>query len=167
MSGFEIAGVVLGAFPILLTALEHYREVARTAGLWYNIRQEHQKCKNEVNAQRVAFIGNLKRLLLPLDIDDTSISHLLAAPGGNGWKDAGIARQLQHHLLDSYEVFMETIESMRDAAEKLKKEMAADKHRLQQSIQQAKVSLSSHCPHLGCMSISQAEIHSHPNSPFA
>ncbi len=140
MSGLEIAGVVLGAFPILLSALEGYRKLARTAGLWFNIREEHQKCKNEVNAQRVAFTVNLKRLLLPLDINDTEMSRLLNAPGGEEWNDATITLKIQEHLRESYSVFMETAENMRNVAEELKEEMAVDKGRLQQKIQQTKVS---------------------------
>ncbi|KAH6849665.1 hypothetical protein B0I37DRAFT_369530 [Chaetomium sp. MPI-CAGE-AT-0009] len=138
MSGFEVAGIVLGAFPILLSALEGYRALARTAGLWSNIRSEHQKCKNEVNAQRVAFVGNLKRLLLRLAIDDGKISQLLASPGGDEWRDDEIVRQLKDHLLNAYDIVLETIEDMGRAAEELKKEMAANEDSLQQRIQQAK-----------------------------
>jgi hypothetical protein len=34
MSGFEIAGVVLATFPLIITALDKYREVAKTWGFW-------------------------------------------------------------------------------------------------------------------------------------
>ncbi|KAK4033528.1 hypothetical protein C8A01DRAFT_49909 [Parachaetomium inaequale] len=138
MSGFEIAGVILGAFPILISALEGYREVAKRVGLWYSIRREHQKCKNEVNAQPVAFIGNLRRLLLTLAVDDARISRLLADPGGDEWKDAELARRLQDRLQDSHDVLLGTIEDMRTTMGELKNEIMIDAENLRQKIEQTK-----------------------------
>ncbi|KAK3991453.1 hypothetical protein QBC44DRAFT_392949 [Cladorrhinum sp. PSN332] len=140
MSGFEIAGVVLGAFPILISALEGYRDVARRVGLWYNIRQEYQKCRNEVNAQRVAFIGNLRRLLLPLSVDDVTVSRMLDAPGSDEWKSIPITSQLQGHLRDSYDVFLETIQEMQKATAELQEEMVMDPDRIRQKVNLAKSS---------------------------
>ncbi|KAK4165606.1 hypothetical protein QBC43DRAFT_315519 [Cladorrhinum sp. PSN259] len=134
MSGFEIAGIVLGAFPILISALDGYRDVAKTVGLWYNIRPEYQKCRNEVNAQRVAFIGNLKRLLLSLEIDDAKLSRMLAVPGGDEWNDPAVTHHLQARLRDSFDVFFNTIQDMEKSAAELHKEMAMDPDRLQQKV---------------------------------
>jgi len=139
MSGFEIAGVILGAFPILISALKGYGELARKVGHWSSIRQEYQKCKNEINAQHVEFIGNLRRLLLTLGVDDARISRLLAGPGGEEWKDADLAYQLQDHLRDSYDVFLGTIQDMNKAMEDLKKEIIIDSENLRQKIEQTKV----------------------------
>jgi hypothetical protein len=139
MSGFEIAGVILGSFPILISALEGYREVAKRVGLWYSIRREHQKCKNEVNAQRVAFIGNLRRLLLTLAVDDARISRLLADPGGEEWMDAELARRLRDRLQDSHDVLLGTIEDMRTTMEELKNEIMIDAENLRQKVEQTKV----------------------------
>ncbi len=140
MSGFEIAGVILGAFPILISALEGYRLLAKRVGLWYNIRQEYQKCKNEVNAQRVAFIGNLRRLLFTLAVDDARVSRLLADPGGDEWNDTGLAHQLRDHLRDSHDVFLGTIEDMKRTIGELKKEITIDAEQLRLKIEQTKVS---------------------------
>jgi hypothetical protein len=141
MSGFEIAGVVLGAFPILISALDGYRDVAKTVGLWYNIRPEYQKCRNEVNAQRVAFIGNLKRLLLSLEIDDAKLSRMLAVPGGDEWNDPAVTHHLQTRLRDSFDVFFNTIQDMEKSTAELHKEMAMDPDRLQQKVILSKVSV--------------------------
>jgi hypothetical protein len=140
MSGFEVAGVVLGAFPLLLSALEGYKNAATKARLWLNIRGEYEKCRHEVKAQEVALKSNLRILLLPLDIDNTKISRLLGAPGGDEWNDADITSQLKDRLHDSYEVFMETVRSIGDAAERLREELVVDDNRLQERIRQARVS---------------------------
>ena len=38
MSGFEVAGVVLGAFPVAIAAIDGYRRVALKVQAWKEIR---------------------------------------------------------------------------------------------------------------------------------
>lgn len=140
MSGLEVAGVILGAFPILISALKGYGELARKVGLWNNIRQEYQKCKNEINAQNVSFIGNLRRLLFTIRVDDVTISRLLADPGGQEWENADLAQLLQNYLQDSNDVFLETIESMNRGIVELKHEILMDAESLRQKVEATKVS---------------------------
>jgi hypothetical protein len=139
MSGFEIAGLILGAFPILISALKGYGELARKVGLWNSIRQEYQKSKNEINAQHVQFIGNLRRLLLTVGVDDARISRLLADPRGGEWEAEDLARWFQDHLQDSHDVLLETINEMGRAMEELKKEIIVDAENIRQKIEQTKV----------------------------
>ncbi|RYO90737.1 hypothetical protein DL763_005206 [Monosporascus cannonballus] len=140
MSGFEVAAVILGAFPILISALEGYRDFARRVGLWYNIRQEYQKCRNEVNAERVASIGNPRRLLLHLAaVDDARMTRLLTDPSGEDWRDADLARHLQDHLQDWYDVFLDTIEDMKRDIGELKKELMVDADNLRRKIEETKI----------------------------
>lgn len=40
MSGFEVAGVVLGSIPLLISALEHYSDGAGPPGAGVNSRVE-------------------------------------------------------------------------------------------------------------------------------
>lgn len=82
MSGIEIAGLLLGVFPLLISALEHYRESAEVLDDWWQIKKESKKCKNEIKVQELAFENNLERFLLPLVVDDNDIAALIAEPGG-------------------------------------------------------------------------------------
>lgn len=82
MSGVEVAGLALGAFPLLISALEHYRHLADAAGVFWKIRREHRKWMHDLKICRLAFERNLQFLLLPLVADDDSIELLLNDPGG-------------------------------------------------------------------------------------
>lgn len=74
MSGLEIAGLVLGAFPIALEILERYKGIARRMGFWYRIAAEHKKCDSKLQSQCLLYINNLRRLLLPMAmLDDARI----------------------------------------------------------------------------------------------
>lgn len=70
MSGFEIAGAVLGAIPIAITALDKYKEANKRLAFWWGIRQEHKRFSSDLEFQCCNFELNLKQLLLPLLVDD-------------------------------------------------------------------------------------------------
>lgn len=141
MSGFEIAGVVLGAFPIAIIALEKYREVAKLWGFWWEIRSEYQKCSSEVKFHRLGFTRNLKQLLLPMVSDKAQILRLLAEPGGKEWKEQSIAQQLEDRLQDSYELYFEIIQQLQRAMEELQEVLAVDKTNVQDNL---KMKVSNH-----------------------
>lgn len=82
MSGIEVAGLVLGAFPLLIKSLEYHREMADAAGVFWKIKREYRKWAHDLEMCNLAFSGNLQSLLLPLVADDDAIKELLADPGG-------------------------------------------------------------------------------------
>ncbi|KAI1413448.1 hypothetical protein F5Y13DRAFT_29788 [Hypoxylon sp. FL1857] len=139
MSGFEVAGVVLGAFPLAIEALEKYREVSKRVGLFYKIRVEYIKCEHNLKFHRASFSGHLRRLLLPLIEDDNKIKDLLSNPGGNFWKDQETIDLLQHRLgEESYGLFVDCIEGVNEVMGKLNSELVLDSTTLQESLRKPK-----------------------------
>lgn len=136
----EIAGIVLGAFPIAVTALDKYRDVAKMWGFWWEIRAEYQKCNTEVKFHRLSFMRNLRQLLLPLVAEQGQIQQLLADPGGEAWRQQSIAQQLAERLQDSYELYLEIIQQLRNVMEELNHELAVDKTEFQNKLAATKVS---------------------------
>ncbi|KAK4452752.1 hypothetical protein QBC34DRAFT_345838 [Podospora aff. communis PSN243] len=126
MSGVEIAGLVLGAFPVAIWALERYREVARMMGFWYEIRLEYQRSSNELKFHRLSFIRNLKQLLLPVVHDDAQLQHLISDPGGDAWQDPEVQSALEVRLDDSYDLYLEILSEMRRVMQDLSQELAID-----------------------------------------
>ena len=119
MSGIEIAGLVLGAFPLFISALEHYRETAEVFEDWWQIKKEYKKCKNEIKVQELAFENNLERFLLPLIVEDEEIETLIAEPGGSRWQDSAMEEKLKTRLPKSYEIFLDTIHDIQETMDKL------------------------------------------------
>lgn len=127
MSGIEVAGLVLGAFPIALEVLDRYKEVARRFGFWYRIAAEHKKCDSQIKFHRLVYVNNLKRLLLPLaGLDDTRIDELLKVPGGNAWTEAKITEILRRRLADSYELYLQCMDDFQESLEEMNRELAFD-----------------------------------------
>lgn len=134
MSGLEVAGVVLGAFPLAIAALEQRRDLARRLGLWQTIRPEYFTCKTDLGFHRATLTSNLRQLLLPLVVDDATVSKLLANPGGEGWKDEAIDRLLRERLDEKYELYFEYIKGMERVMEEVKEELAADSDTVQKKL---------------------------------
>lgn len=134
MSGIEIAGLLLGAFPLLISALEHYRQSAEVFEDLWRIKREYRKCKNEIKLQEIDFETNLKRFLLPLVVDDNEIAALIAEPGGMKWKDPALEDMLKNRLPKSYELFLDTINDIKSTVDGLKEELGVSREAFQEGL---------------------------------
>ena len=134
MSGFEVAGVVLGAFPVAISALEGYREVANRLGLFFQIRLEYKKALDNLKIHQLTFTRHLRQLLLPLIVDDDRIAILLADPGGPSWKEQAVAELLEKRLQDSFPLYMSCIMGLQQVMQEINREFAVDSEAVQDNI---------------------------------
>lgn len=81
MSGFEIAGLVLGAFPIALEALKQYEVIKRKVKLWRRIQEEYVDCQDEISFQQLLFEDNIQDLLSTLEVDEQRIKDFILSRG--------------------------------------------------------------------------------------
>ncbi|KAI0886875.1 uncharacterized protein GGS22DRAFT_118772 [Annulohypoxylon maeteangense] len=123
MSGFEIIGVVLAAFPLALEALKGYDEVSRRFHLFHEIRLEYSKCKFHLSFAQVTFKSHLRRLLQPLIADEDKMNYLLSNPGGSSWVDQDIADLLQLRLGEMSELLIICIEGINNVIQELKRKL--------------------------------------------
>ncbi|KAF6818454.1 hypothetical protein CSOJ01_01834 [Colletotrichum sojae] len=126
MSGLEIAGIVLCAVPVAITALEKYGELARRLGLFNKIRPEHKRCSDRLCYFHVSLKRHLRQLLLPLTNDDLLVEDLLSNPGGKGWTDPTIVARLQERLQGSYELYVDYIQEVERVMRSIHQELAFD-----------------------------------------
>ncbi|KAK3303683.1 uncharacterized protein B0T15DRAFT_540968 [Chaetomium strumarium] len=138
MSGIEVAGLVLGAFPIAIWALERYRDVARVMGFWYEIRLEYQRSISELKYHRLSFVRNLKQLLLPLVQDDAQLQRLINDPAGDSWKDVELQTALEWRLKDAYGLYLEILSEMQRVMQELNEELAIESEAVQSKVHETK-----------------------------
>ncbi|KAK3370388.1 hypothetical protein B0H63DRAFT_486905 [Podospora didyma] len=146
MSGFEVAGVVLGAFPIAITALDKYREVATRLGLFFKIHLEYKKWRDDLEFYQLVLTRHLRQLLLPLIADNDKIEELLSAPGSKSWKDDSMASLLEKRLRDSYQLYFEYIKGIDRVMKDVNRELAVDLDSVQQRLNSPKASSSTAKP---------------------
>lgn len=139
MSGIEVAGLVLGAFPIAIWGLERYRDVARCMGFWYEIRSEYQRSSNELKFHRLSFERNLEQLLFPLVANDGQLQDLIAKPAGPGWNDPAIQLVLEKRPQNCYHLYMEILVEMQETMQKLNTELSVDNIHFQPHVRNEKV----------------------------
>lgn len=126
MSGFELAGIVLGAFPIAISAIDDYRRMARKVEALKDIRVTYLRCSEDLKNEALAFKRHLRMLVLPLVVDSDSANALLANPSGERWKDADIADLLETKLGESHELYLSYVDRMVETLAKISEEMAID-----------------------------------------
>lgn len=136
MSGIEIAGLVLGAFPLLIQALKTYREGAETLKDWWKIERAYKKTNQDLNYHQILFEENVERFLLPLVADDDELRALMADPAGKGWEDAELELRLRQRLPKSYDLFLDIIGDISGLVESLKGELGV-KGRFQARVNKA------------------------------
>ncbi|KAF2435525.1 hypothetical protein EJ08DRAFT_341613 [Tothia fuscella] len=132
MSGVEAAGFVLAAFPLLISALEHYRETAEAFSDWWKFKREYRKCKDEICFHQLSYEQNLEKYLLPLIVDDDELDALIQEPGGERWNDPELELKLKARLPRAYELYLSTIVQMNDTIAELHDVLGTDKPYLQE-----------------------------------
>ncbi|KAK8071331.1 hypothetical protein PG997_011534 [Apiospora hydei] len=126
MSGFEVAGLVLGAIPIALELLKHYEDAAKRPSYWRKIQVDYLQCKGELELQALLFKKNLRKLLLPLDIGEAEMGALLTNPNDPAWKDRSVEVMLEARLQDTYRHYLEYVKRLEQTMESLKVILAVD-----------------------------------------
>ena len=122
-TGIEAAGLVLGAFPLVISFLEHYRSGLETLQEWWRFRTEFLTFFHEVGVQSVFFSENLEALLAPLVDSEEEMEALLADPGGPQWRAPGLEERLKERLPKSYDWYKLTITAIDNILENLKKRL--------------------------------------------
>lgn len=94
MSGLEIAGVLLGAFPLLISGIEHWHNVAKVGGYFWRVRKEYTKCRQDVNYHEIIYKRTLRALLAPVVIEaEDVVSHIVSNNATAGATDFRYCRK--------------------------------------------------------------------------
>lgn len=125
MSGLEIAGVVLGALPLVISALEHYANGINTAKRFWRYKSEVRSLILQINTERGIFINTLEQLLVGI-VRIEHMTEFLSSPGGDVWQEEDIDIKLKDRLRGAYEVYLGNVGGMVRALEVMMKKLALD-----------------------------------------
>jgi hypothetical protein len=123
MSGVEVAGLILGAFPLLIQVLKSYREGAEAINDWWKIERAYKKTCQDLSYHEILFEGSVKQFLLPLVADDDELLVLMADPAGSAWENVELEVRLRQRLPKSYDLFLDIIGDINNLVDTLKKEL--------------------------------------------
>ena len=146
MSGVEIVGVLLGAFPLCISAMEHYEHTRKVAGTFMKIRRAHRRDLGKIKDCQLLFKLNLKELLLPLLHDDVidrmEYELLLLHPGGPAWKNEHVELALKDRLCECHDRYFEILRDMKDTMTELCESTKVDDIQFQQRLKTKKFTKS-------------------------
>lgn len=92
MSGFEIAGLILGSYPLLMTALAVYNETTSGKGA--------QRLARRLKTEEAIFVNSIHRLLESPTISVAEKARLTdpAGPDLNLWRNSNLQDKLEDRL---------------------------------------------------------------------
>jgi hypothetical protein len=125
MSGLEIAGVVLGTLPLIISALEHYVAGVNTAKRFWRYKSELRSLILQIDTQGGIFLNTLEQLLGGV-VRIENMDDFLSNPGGDAWQDASVDLKLRDRLRGAYKVYLDNVSGMRKSMERIMRKLALD-----------------------------------------
>jgi hypothetical protein len=126
MSGVEIAGLILGAFPIVIHTLEQYANGVQYVKRFWKYRREFESLIRRLELEVEIFRNTCEELLTGL-VPADQITDILNDPAGPAWSDPGVEQLLKKRLQRSHTGYLCTVQNMIAAVEELKVRLRIDR----------------------------------------
>lgn len=110
MSGLEVAGVVLGALPLVISALEHYAKGVEGVIRYYKYKIQLKTLIDAIKTQKVIFSDTLEQLLIGI-VRIEEMAELIANPAAQPEADL----RLKKRLRDGYDIYFANVRGMEAA----------------------------------------------------
>ena len=121
MSGIEVAGLVLGAFPILINCLDHYREGFGSLGEWWNFQNSLKEFIDGIERQMMRYHENMVSLLEPIVSDAERMAALARNISDPRWTDGSLNGALRKRLASEHDRYFRVVERMQELVAYLEK----------------------------------------------
>ena len=110
----EIAGIVLGGFPLIISALEHYRDGFEPLREWWKFESEFGNFIEELGTQQTRFDMNLEKLLDPFVTSGSQMNAFLDQRNPQAWQDPAFEGDIRKRLGHSYEWYIAICRKIND-----------------------------------------------------
>ncbi|KAM0342386.1 hypothetical protein ACHAPU_009573 [Fusarium lateritium] len=98
MSGFEIAGAVLGGLPLLIEGVKAAQFYFQGLDRWWEFRRDFEAFSRAMEFEEVIFVQNLDILLTPLELSDNEYRSLRHSQTSNLWHHEDVVSKPRLHL---------------------------------------------------------------------
>lgn len=113
MAGVEVAGLVLGSIPLVISGLEHYAEGVSTIKIMFNAPSEFKSLSRRLKVEQKIFKNSIELLLHDCIDDDQLLADLMSDTAGSKlWSDPEVEKALWQKLQSSYSVYLDTMTSL-------------------------------------------------------
>ncbi|KAI4956191.1 hypothetical protein J4E91_000402 [Alternaria rosae] len=112
MSGFEVAGIILGSLPLVIVALEHYAEGLSTI----KSMQKYEDAFEHLHASFVTiaciYRNSCEELLSPLALSDAQVCQLLEDHDSSSWENSDLNDALRNRLGSNFLPFKSSVKQL-------------------------------------------------------
>ena len=124
-SSYETLGVVLGAFPLILSALDHYKEAINGTAKSSSSFSQISSLETQVNVESVIFKNSCEELL-SLVLEPADLERAFADLGGKVWQDPELESRMNEMLgsVSVHPVLMQECHAMISTLDEVMKELA-------------------------------------------
>ncbi|RSL66724.1 hypothetical protein CEP54_003556 [Fusarium duplospermum] len=118
MSGFEIAGIVLGTIPLVISALEKYGAGLSTLQRFRKYKRELQSLIRNLETERIKLENVCEKLLIGL-VPYSRIEAFTNNSMGDLWREEEPLRKIQVRLGKSFKSFEATISHLKTTIDEM------------------------------------------------
>jgi hypothetical protein len=118
MSGVEVAGIALGAFPLVLSALRFYEEGISTTRRYWRYKSEFNSLIVATKTEHVIFMNTVELLLIGI-VRPEHMSEFISNVNSNAWQENDFKEKLRIRLGGSYEAYVVTLRGFQASLEKM------------------------------------------------
>ncbi|KAK5655916.1 hypothetical protein OQA88_5051 [Cercophora sp. LCS_1] len=122
MSGFEVAGVVLGSIPIIVSALQLHAKSASALHRWRYYSRELKHLLRNLQTEQTRLETVFEKLLSDA-VRDGLIEEMISRPFGPLWKDPETASRIRRRLGRGPRLFESIVQDMSETMDELKKRL--------------------------------------------
>ncbi|KAH8680423.1 hypothetical protein BGZ61DRAFT_520223 [Ilyonectria robusta] len=108
MSGFEVAGVVLGSLPLLISAMEHYRDGLDPVKAFLRYQDELNRALRDLRALHTSLAMTLEYILKQVAGQDEVID-MMSDHRQQMWKSNELETSLRSLLKDAYDDYVDIL----------------------------------------------------------
>lgn len=121
----EVAGLVLGAIPLVIQGLEIYLEGIKTVKRCWKYAGTVSNLAKTLATEKAIYRNNCILLLQDL-VSDEELALLLKDPGGPLWREKDLEKKLTEALGDSFQPYITTLSSMNKVVESFKNKLGME-----------------------------------------
>jgi len=119
----EVAGLVLGAFPLLIEGLKIYADGARTIGDMINHDLILDEFCRDLEVEKTKFDDTYFQLLEGMTVDPSMLAELECNPGSAQWRSEEVRTTLDHRFRQSsLDVIVRTTKELYSILQRLQKD---------------------------------------------
>src|ERR1700730_10468611 len=112
MSGFEVAGIILGSIPLLISGLEYYSKGVSTIKNMKAYESVLETMITDFITSSMIYRNSCEELLSPLMLPDAKFYELLNDPKSKAWDSDELGKELRNRLGDSYKPYKSAVEKL-------------------------------------------------------